>query len=201
MGNPGGMTVRQFRNLAEAVIRALPTDLNPTTTQGWVESPDPTVLGNAIRTALMPTGNSIYIVFVDYAMSAKDAVKAGRYDDLDPNITSPNFPTGRKGTAEITVELINFRATLLLEEAIRKIEGMVGYRPADLQELLAFGAQNQNVQRHNSIISVAPESSWCHPTGRRFFPELCGGMGGRSLLSRYVKDYCGDNCCFPVVRK
>jgi hypothetical protein len=119
-----------------------------------------------------------YPLSVDYGRSVEDGAKAGRYDWVNPDITSCNFPTKRKGTAEVAVELINFNRHVSTDEALRELDGM-GYRPAELHELLAFGEKYPEVQREFPVVALG--SVWQYRVGVRVVPYLGRGGSGRRL--------------------
>lgn len=143
------------------------------------------------------TGNS-YAVTVDYGMNVEDAVRLGRYDWVNENITSRNFPTKRRGTAEVVVELIHLERYVSTEGALRELDKM-GYRPAELHELLAFGEKYPDVQREFPV--VAPGSVWQYPGGARGVPCLFRHGSGRSLRLDWVGLDWGGLCRFAAVRK
>ena len=100
------MAIDQFMEFAGAVLRSLPDDLDPTTAQEWIENQES--LRDVLREALASDGKSAgntYPLSVDYGRSMRGVAKAGRYDWMNPDTISPNFPTKREGTAEVEVEL------------------------------------------------------------------------------------------------
>lgn len=183
------ITTGQFREFAGAVLRSLPDDIDPTTAQGWIDNQER--LRKILRKALAPdnkpaglpaeasaqTGNT-YPLSVDYGRDVKDGVRAGRYDWTDSDITSHNFPTKQKGTAEIEVEFVHFNRYISTDEALRELDRM-GYRPAELHELLAFGEKYPEVQREFPIVALG--SVWKNRRGVRFVSSLCGSGSTRSL--------------------
>jgi len=193
------MTTGQFREFAGAVLRSLPDDLDPTTAQGWIENQEN--LRKILREALMPDGKpagNTYPLSVDYGRTVEDGVKAGRYDWVNSDITSRNFPTQRKGTAEVAVVLINFNRYVSTDEALRELDRM-GYRPAELHELLALGEKYPEVQLNFPIVALG--SVWHGRLGCRFVPYL-GRVGSKRTLSLgWVGDGWSEVCRFAAVRK
>jgi hypothetical protein len=145
-----------------------------------------------------PAGNT-YPLSVDYGRSVEDGVKAGRYDWVNPDITSKNFPTKRKGTAKVAVELIRFNRYISTDEALRELNRM-GYRPAKLHVLLAFGEKYQEFQREFPVVALG--SVWRRGwSGYRSIPCLNKLGSERSMeLELFVGDW-SEVCRFMAVRK
>jgi hypothetical protein len=162
-----------------AVLRALPHDIDTDPALRWTQSGE-------------------YPLSVDYERSVEDAVKLGRYDWANPDITSKNFPTKRTGTAEIVVELIHFNRVVSTDEALRKL-GRMGYRPADLHELLAFGEKYPEVQREFPVVALA--SVWHYRLSFRYVPYLSRYSSKRNLYLNWIKNNWNELCRFAAVRK
>jgi hypothetical protein len=128
-------------------------------------------------------GIEIYPLRVDYGRSVEEGVKAGRYDLVNPHITSHNFPTKRKGVVEIRVELVHFDIYISTDEVLHEFNWM-GYRPADLRELLAFGENYPEVQRKFPVVALG--SVWRRWDGHRV-PYLlgCGSLRYLGLGTDY----------------
>jgi len=175
-----------------AVLRALPRDIDSDIALGWTQNGES--LARVLREALTPDGkpaglsakasakaSNTYSLSVDYGRSVEDAVKAGRYDWANSDITSRNFPTKRKGTAEIEVDLIHFNRYISTDEALRELDRM-DYRPAELHELLAFGEKYPEVQYMFPIVALG--SVWHNWRGWNndcFVPSLSWSNSGRVL--------------------
>jgi hypothetical protein len=172
------MTTRQFREFAEAVLRSLPDDLDTTTAQRWIENQEN--LRTVLRKALMPgkpMGNT-YSIFVDYERSVEDGIEAGLYTWDPRDIASKNFPTTKIGKAEITLELIQFNRVLSTNEALTELN-LMGYRPAELRELLALGEQYPEAQREFSIFAFG--SILRRKDGSCYVPFLYSHRSGRGI--------------------
>lgn len=157
-------------------------------------------IGGGVRrflSALVFKFNNIYTISVDYGMSIEELVRLGYYDWLDRNITSEHFPTSRTGKAEIAVELIHFDRIINSNEALRELDKM-GYRPAELHELLVFGAKYPNVQR--KFIIVALGSVWQNPYDCRHVAYL-DRYGSKRLLDLHLFGHVWWLCRFAAVRK
>lgn len=162
-----------------AVLRALPRDINPDVVLGWTQNGES--LARVLREALVPDSKAAgnYHLSVDYGRGVEDGVKAGRYDWVNSDVNSRNFPTKRKGTTEVGVELIPFNRYILTDEALSELDRM-GFRPAEIHELLAFGEEYPEVQREFPIAALG--SVWQDPHGRRYVPYL-----GRRSSERYLR--------------
>jgi len=146
----------------------------------------------------MTQAGDTYLLSVDYRRSVEDGVKAGRYNWVSSDITSRNFPTKRKGTAEVAVELIHFNRYVSTNEALRELDGM-GYRPAELHELLAFGEKYPEVQRQFPVIALG--SVWQGRGGDRLVPCLIGHGSGRFLGLDWLEGGWSEVYRFAVVKK
>ena len=204
------MTTGQFREFAGAVLRSLPDDFDPTTAQGWIENQES--LARVLRETLLPDGKpaglpaeastqagNIYHLSVDYGRSVEDGVRAGRYDWANSDdINSRNFPTKRKGTAEVEVELVHFNRGISTDEALGELDRM-GYRPAEVHELLAFGEKYPKVQREFPIVALG--SVWQDRNGDRSVPCLGRDGSERGLSLDWVEDDWYEVYRFAAVRK
>lgn len=114
----------------------------------------------------------------DYGQTVEALVKAGKYDYANSSITSQNFPTSRKGQANLEAVLVNFGRYLNSEEALTEL-GKKGLRAGELHELLALGAQHPNEQRQDPIVALG--SVWRHPLGDRNVPYLWSDGSDRDL--------------------
>ena len=66
----------------------------------------------------------IYPVMVNYDLSIESAVQLNHYDEENPDITSENFPTERKGVAEVKVEIVCFDRAISGEDVLRELDKM-----------------------------------------------------------------------------
>jgi len=149
---------------------------------------------------IKPSGlRTAYPIFVNYGRSIEDGIKAGRYDWVDSDITSRNFPTKRKGTAEVAVELVCFnRCVFSTKKVLRELDRM-GYRPAELHELLAFGEKYPEVHREFPVVALG--SVWRGRLGCRNVPCLDGISSWRGLDLRWFVGGWGGIFRFAAVRK
>lgn len=118
-----------------------------------------------------------HLLYVEYEMSVKDAVKLGRYDKTDSNITAENFPTNRTG-ADIVMKLVHFNTVVSSKDVLSELYKM-GYRPAELHELLTFGQMYPDVQRGFPVVALGSVlRRWFR---RRLVPCLFGDDSWRVL--------------------
>lgn len=121
---------------------------------------------------------------VDRSQPLQNMIAAGKYDWVNFNITPEHFPAGRSGVTEAEAVLVHFDRSITTGEALGELE-RANLRPADLPELLAFGAQHPDVQREFPIVELA--SVWSARDDYRNVASLCGGAGGRSLLLNWLE--------------
>ena len=182
-----------------AVIKALPRDIDQDVALGWTQNSES--LARILRKALTPDGKPVsdtYLISVDYGRNVEDGVEAGRYHWANSNITSERFPTERKGTAKVEVKLIHFNWSVSTNKALRELDRM-GYRPAELHELLALGEKYQEIQRKFPIVALGSVLR------NRCVLGLSGDNSRRYLnlyLNLYIEEHhYGENCRFAAVCK
>jgi len=141
---------------------------------------------------------SAFPVVVNYDQSVEVAVKAGKYGWSNSDITTKHFPSQRKGTAEIEIILVHFNRAIESDEAVRELDKQ-GLRPAELPELLAFGAKYPDVQREFPVIALG--SVWQDPAGNRHCASLRGDSGKRYLHLFWFDFRWIGRCRFAALRK
>lgn len=103
-------------------------------------------------TPLTPT--TTFEVVLDYTLNLNQMVAIGGYDQTYLKFDHENFPvTEKKGQEKVELYLIPFGSSIRQTEILPKIDKM-GFRPAGLRELLAFGAQYPNEQRKYDIFAL-----------------------------------------------
>lgn len=134
---------------------------------------------------------------VDYDKSLEEMIAAGRYDWKNSDITADRFPVKGKGKKKAEVELVHFNRDISSEDAIAEMDKL-GLRPATIEELLAFGAANPDIQRKFPIVALG---SVAEVSGSRFVAYLRRVWSERSLsLGWFAFDWNPD-CRFLAVRK
>ena len=127
----------------------------------------------------MAENGTVYSLSIDYEMSVDEAKKRGNYDWVNNNITQENFPTKRKGKAEIEIKLFHFNRYISSEDVIKEMDN-AGYRPAELHELLVLGEKYPDLQREFPIAALG--SVWLAPDGNRDVPFL-NRLGSKRILN------------------
>jgi len=144
------------------------------------------------------TNNVSYFITINYDLSVEEAVRAGKYDWSNSDITTKHFPSKRKGTAEVEVILVHFNRAIESDEAVRELDRM-GLRPAELPEGLAFGAKYPDTQREFPIVILG--SVWQNPPGLRGCAYLCRGGSERGLNLDWFVHKWNSHCRFAALRK
>jgi len=162
------MSVKQFREFASLVMRSLPDNLSPDIIQQWIDNQNTlkVFLRKMLIDGPIPRFIYIYNVTVDYSMSIEELIKEGRYDRICGSINSQNFPTKKRGKKEESIELVNFRnvdfrgfvstvfgRSISTKDVLKELDRM-GYKPADIYQLLALGAKYPDLQRNFQIIAL-----------------------------------------------
>lgn len=121
-------------------------------------------------------------ILVDYRKSFSDLVEAGQYDFVDNEILgeSIRWKSGNE-TVPVQVELYHFRNIQNFHQAHRE-----GYRSANTQELLHFGAMYPEIQKERiSVVIVDPTDEKADGQNIHFALDF---VGGRRRFVRYDED-------------
>src|SRR3989338_1237542 len=135
------LTVGQYAEFGAAVLKALPRDIASTRALAWARNG--AALEKALRQALVPQIFSFFIT-VDGNKTVEQMVGAGRYPICDPLISSRHFPCKPHRSGVFEAHIIKLGRNISSRDAIVEID-MMGFRPADLRELLAFGEQHSSI--------------------------------------------------------
>jgi hypothetical protein len=65
---------------------------------------------------------SIFALTANYDRSVEDAVKAGKYDWSNDNITTNNFPSKRTGTADTEIILGKFERDMESGDVVKQLD-------------------------------------------------------------------------------
>ena len=118
---------------------------------------------------ILPT----FQVTVDYGKSLAEMIAAGNYDWVNEDITQDHFPIKGSGQEEKEVVLFHFDKVMTSEQAITDMD-KAGFRPVLIEEFLALGAQQPELQKKFPIICL--DSVWRSSHGDRYVPCLdCDG--------------------------
>ncbi len=135
---------------------------------------------------------------IDYSENLEDLIKRGKYDWVDSNINSSNFPNDRKDKEKIELKLIHFGEGITTKEVLKELEAK-NLRPANLYELLNLGIKESELQRKFYIVTLG--SVWRDPDGSRYCAYLGRHSDGRHLHLDWFDYRWYDYCRFAAVRK
>lgn len=99
------------------------------------------------------SGEGIFPTKVNYDLSMESLMAQGNYGWKNSDINSKHFQTARKGEATLNLEVVHLNQQLASEEVIAELKKR-GLRPAEIHELLFFGAQYPDEQRKYSIVAL-----------------------------------------------
>ena len=88
-----------------------------------------------------------------------------------------DYQPKQSGQVKVEVKLFRFKGSLTTQEILAKMDAE-GYRPAELFELLAFGAKYPEKQRKFTIVALGTSAS---RNGFTYIPCLTGGTDHRYL--------------------
>lgn len=140
----------------------------------------------------------IFKVEVDYGKTLEAMIAAGRYDWVDSGITPERFPIQGEGKAERELVLVHLDKEVSTDEAQAELDRR-GLRPAKIEELLALGAAQPELQREFPIVALG--SDFVNSDGFRGFVYLGWGGGGRDLYLHWDDDDWNKHCRFLAARK
>lgn len=141
---------------------------------------------------------NFFRVTVDYSQTLDEMIAAGSYNWKNSDINAKNFPVDGKGTSPVNIELVHFNRNIESDEALNELDKM-GYRPATLPELLAFGAKHPDKQREFPIVALGSVRRLLR--GRRHVAYLDCGVDGRGLGLGWLEGVWGARYRFAAVRK
>lgn len=179
-------TLELFAKFSASVVAQLPRTLDERQILKWVGDPEllkallyeTLALGEGTR---WPTVSSslIFELEVNYDLSLEDLIRNGNFDYVEGSIA--NHPLKRRPSGLIEFHLLNFRGqkTLSWVEIISKLQDR-GLRPAELIELLTFGAKFPDVQKYFSIYAMGSTTLSTHGV---LVPELTYDQRPRVLVS------------------
>jgi hypothetical protein len=137
-------------------------------------------------------------VMIDYSRDLSQMVAAGNYNWANSDITADHFPVNGVGRQEREVTLFHFNHDISSDDVIKEM-GSAGYRPATIEELLAFGELHPELQRQFPIIAIG--SVWVDSDGYRCVPGLWSDSDGRRLDVNDFDGWWGHDCRFLAVCK
>ena len=152
---------------------------------------------DVLAETLRKTAN-VFSVLVNYGRSVADLIAAGNYDWKDRDVNDRNFPTVRSGEARVDIILVHFNCYISTKDVLAELDKQ-GLRPAELPELLVFGATYPDLQRQFPIVALG--SVWRGLDGFRCVPCLSGGDSERGLSLFWIGRDWVALCRFAAVRK
>ncbi len=188
-----------------AVLNNLPRDIDKDIALGWADNGES--LSRVLREALMPSkviqkAANLFRVIVNYSQTLEQMIAAGHYDQKNSDITEEHFPIPplKRGKEEVAIELVPFPFNRDIESdyVIRELD-KAGLRPAELPELLAFGAAYPEKQREFPIVALG--SVWQGSDGFCYVVYLRGCAGWRDLRLDWWNLGWRSYCRFAAVRK
>ncbi len=191
------MTGGQRGDLIATMVGAIP-DLTFEEAQAIIGRKGPLVAEIRDVFAKRRLNTTPFTVTVDYTQTVEEMVQAGKYDWKNSDISSKNFPVKRREPGKVEVHLIHFNRAISSDDAIKELDRM-GFRLAELPELLALGAQHPDEQKKYPIIALG--SVWQDPGGDRDVPYLVRNDSGRGLSLGWFEGGWGEDYRFAAVRK
>jgi len=203
----------QLFELASAFVKHVPTafaDVDATTLQGWIDDRSGAV-AKALRSAFVPPistekGEVVQPVTSSiplddtyrFTVNRDQRFKVGKYDWTNDDITETHFPLTGSGTTEQEGILVRFNRYISTNDALTELDRL-DLRPADFQELCAFGAEHPSVQRRFPIVELA--SVWADRAGRRCVACLRGVADRRGMSLGWVGRGWDGGCRFLAFHK
>lgn len=141
-----------------------------------------------------------HVVAVDYDMSLKQMIGAGKYGHVYPHDIPERFLDKEKsGIHMIEIILVNFDEMITPQEAAIR-DDMMEYRPVTIEELLALGAMQPSLQQRFHMVFL-PGSGMMTEGGCYLIPYLGTFQRKRCFSFDWIGLRVGDACCFAFVHK
>lgn len=210
-GNALEMSAGQLLELTASVIRAMPKEMPPDVAQEWINNP--IALKTALQKNLIPPPQPeevsvaemskkfvlpvVFSLVVDYDAPLEVLIKRGKHDSRD-DVDSFNIFRGgsKKGKIETHVSLVHFGEIMKFRDAENKLMKM-GYRSANLRELLTFSYTYPDIQRQFPIRSL--EMSNDNSISIQRVPVIWGSGIWRNLHMNDCNALWGEYCRFLAV--
>ncbi len=135
-----------------------------------------------------------FTVDVDYTKPISEMVEAGNYDVASGKINEQRFTIAHRPSGSVEIAIFGYEDSELPEHALTDITSQ-GYRPVELAEILALGAQHPDAQLDFDRIlalGATTEAVW---SGRPRKQVVCISrapnpvMGRRLTLGDWDKGY------------
>jgi hypothetical protein len=138
-------------------------------------------------------------VIADYDLSIEKMLKAGRYGDVDSDITSAHFPSSERGKRRVNVLAANFLGDIDSDKVLRVFQRK-GLRPLTLRELLALASQYPHLADEGTII-IALGSTWKGRAGVNNVVALSSNNGTEKISLCWTGVFTGADYRFVAVRE
>lgn len=193
VGSRTPLPLKAQRTLIGRMVQGFPDDLTEEEWRYWDEHRQE--LHRAIRQLLRyrsftpsPPFIEILPLTVKYGKTDEQIV-AGNYHRVDDGVNSRNFPTIRTGKLETEAVIFHFNRHMGSDEVEKELDAR-GFRPGNLDELLALGIRYPDKQEEFPIVALGSVTY-------RQVPCLERNLGKRILsLCRRSSDGGGWNDCF-----
>jgi hypothetical protein len=106
-----------------------------------------------------PTPYAKYPITVDYGQSVEDLIKSGSYRWTYSELSSRNFPPQAAGTKQLSATLVRIRGESTIDQVVAA-EAKDGFRPATIQELLAFGDTYPEMIKNITIAGLGSQKEY-----------------------------------------
>jgi hypothetical protein len=136
--------------------------------------------------------------------SLEEMIKAGKFDEININIDSTNFPDPQEKellnqVIKVKAKIFDFKKHISSEDVLVELD-KAGFRPATAIELLALAEIDLKSQRQFYIVSLG--SSWQGFLDVCLVPYLMVGGSNRRNLDLSNRDGgWGQDCRFLAIRK
>lgn len=118
-------------------------------------------------------------VVVDYRLTLKEMIVAGKYEEAQAEITPDHFPIVGEGKKNVEITIMQIEHSSETSEVLERMK-IFELRPATIEELLTLGATYPDLQWRRSGI-VALGSRW-RAFGDDYYPWLFHPLNHRALL-------------------
>ncbi len=142
-------------------------------------------------------------ILVDYNLTLEQMIAAGKFDWLNNDINSNQFPVKGEGLVNYEVRLFEFNEVISSQDAEKRIEEADPanpWEPARIEHLLAFGTKYPEEQRKHPILALGSVGNASF-FGKRNVPYLYRRVTGRSLHLDWWSNEWHPFYCFLAVRK
>ena len=103
------------------------------------------------------------IITIDYGKPLQGMIADGKYDWVNPNITSEKFSITAGGIVQFEPKIFHFDRYMSSEDAVAAIKAddrQNSWEPAKIEHLLAYGAKNPEEQRDYRLIEKRWNCRW-----------------------------------------